>query len=289
MSSPISGFTAIPNPQMLAFMPIQSYLMMYFAGAGWQIGKRKISAIPNEEFNKMSANDLLKGFTADLRETIPTMESSLQDVSPLIRVLIEQYGDFIREAIAATPQAISNIFGGESESTLRGKLAALGATSALGVGARLDNKLIDKIMAAIVASKNVAASTIAEAKASTIPGLTVQQAQEAARLRQIAHEKAQRLAADAHARLVSGGTITTPTPQVPVGLVQTKRAAGQSQRIERTRLINEIGKKATVLKQMIALNRSGKTAAPAGDITRVKKEMFDLQQKMVNLLARYQF
>ncbi len=35
--------------------------MMYFAGAGWQIGKRKISAIPNQEFNKMSAKDLLEG------------------------------------------------------------------------------------------------------------------------------------------------------------------------------------------------------------------------------------
>jgi len=115
MSSPISGFTAIPNPQMLAFMPIQSYLMMYFAGAGWQIGKRKISAIPNNEFNNMSANDLLKDFTADLRETIPTLERSLQDITPLIRVLIEQYGDFVKEAIAALPQALQNVIGGGGE------------------------------------------------------------------------------------------------------------------------------------------------------------------------------
>ncbi len=115
MSTPISGFTAIPNPQMLAFMPIQSYLMMYFAGAGWQIGKRKISAIPNDQFNKMSANDLLKGFTADLRETIPTLERSLNDITPLIRVLIEQYGDFVREAIRALPQTITNIAGVSAE------------------------------------------------------------------------------------------------------------------------------------------------------------------------------
>ncbi len=111
MSSPITGFTAIPNPQMLAFMPIQSYLMMYFAGAGWQIGKRKISAIPNPEFNKMSANDLLKGFTADLRETIPTLISSMNDVTPLIEVLIKQYGDFIKAAIQAAPQAVQTIAG----------------------------------------------------------------------------------------------------------------------------------------------------------------------------------
>ncbi len=111
MSSPITGFTAIPNPQMLAFMPIQSYLMMYFAGAGWQIGKRKISAIPNDKFNAMSANDLLKGFTADLRETIPTLERSMLDVTPLIKILIEQYGDFVKEAIAALPAAAQTVAG----------------------------------------------------------------------------------------------------------------------------------------------------------------------------------
>ncbi len=112
MSLPLTGFTAVPNPQMLAFMPIQSYLMMYFAGAGWQIGKRKISAIPNDTFNKMSANDLLKGFTADLRETIPTLISSMNDVTPLVKVLIEQYGDFIKEVINVTPQVAQSIAGG---------------------------------------------------------------------------------------------------------------------------------------------------------------------------------
>ncbi len=111
MSSPISGFTAVPNPQMLAFMPIQSFLMMYFAGAGWQIGKRKISAIPNDQFNKMSANDLLKGFTADLRETIPTLESSMNDITPLIEVLVKQYGEFIKEAINAVPHAAQTVAG----------------------------------------------------------------------------------------------------------------------------------------------------------------------------------
>jgi len=115
MSSPISGFTAIPNPQMLAFMPIQSYLMMYFAGAGWQIGKRKISAIPNEEFNKMSINDLLKGFTADLRETIPTLERSLNDITPLIKVLIDQYGDFLLEAIKVFPKTVEKVGKGIGE------------------------------------------------------------------------------------------------------------------------------------------------------------------------------
>ncbi len=121
MSSPISGFTAIPNPQMLAFMPIQSYLMMYFAGAGWQIGKRKISAIPNDKFNKMSAKDLLEGFTADLRGTIPTLERSLKDITPLIATLIEQYGEFVTIALKEIPQAAQGVI--ESQFTKEGTIA----------------------------------------------------------------------------------------------------------------------------------------------------------------------
>ncbi len=123
MSSPISGFTAIPNPQMLAFMPIQSYLMMYFAGGGWQIGKRKISAIPNDKFNVMSAKDLLEAFTADLRETIPTLERSLQDITPLIKTLIEQYGEFVTIALKEIPQAAQGVI--ESQLTKEGTLSKL--------------------------------------------------------------------------------------------------------------------------------------------------------------------
>ncbi len=110
MSSPISGFTAIPNPQMLAFMPIQSYLMMYFAGSGWQYGKRKISAMSNAQFNKLTPEELLQQHSIELKNMLPTLDKTLNDVTPLIKTLVEQYGDFVREAIKAIPDAIGNIF-----------------------------------------------------------------------------------------------------------------------------------------------------------------------------------
>ncbi len=118
-------------------MPIQSYLMMYFAGAGWQIGKRKISAIPNKEFNKMSANDLLKGFTGDLRETIPTLEASLQDVTPLVRILIEQYGEFMKAILTVTPVVSKDVLFGDQgifSPTQVGNKALLDDIKALLVG-----------------------------------------------------------------------------------------------------------------------------------------------------------
>jgi len=96
VSSPISGFTSVPNPQMLAFMPIQSYLMMYFAGSGWQYGKRKISAMSNEQFNKLTSEELLKQHSIELKDMLPTLEKSLNDVTPLVEILIKQYGDFMK-------------------------------------------------------------------------------------------------------------------------------------------------------------------------------------------------
>jgi len=122
LSSPISGFTAIPNPQMLAFMGAQSFIMMFQAGEGWQYGKRRISAMSNEEFNKLTPERILQNQAANLRASIPTIQKSMDDMTPMIRTIIAQYGDFLREAIAAAPQAIANVFqpsgtgGGHDES-----------------------------------------------------------------------------------------------------------------------------------------------------------------------------
>ncbi len=110
MSSPISAFTAVPNPQMLAFMATQSFLMMQMAGAGWQYGKRKISAMKNEEFNALTVNALLQQEVADVRQAIPTIIKSIQDMTPMVGHIVAQYGEFIKEIINATPQLVKNIY-----------------------------------------------------------------------------------------------------------------------------------------------------------------------------------
>ncbi len=109
MSSPLSGFTAVPNPQMLAFMGAQSFIMMYQAGEGWQYGKRKISAMSNEEFNKLTPELVLEKQAVVLRNSLQTIEKSMNAMTPMIGTIVKQYGDFIREIIASIPQAISNI------------------------------------------------------------------------------------------------------------------------------------------------------------------------------------
>ncbi len=117
MSLPISGFTAVPNPQMLAFMATQSFLMMQMAGAGWQYGKRKISAMSNIEFNKLSTNQLLSNETADVRKAIPTIEASMNDMTALMAPIVAQYADFIKEAIKGAGQGLTTLLGGTGDQT----------------------------------------------------------------------------------------------------------------------------------------------------------------------------
>ncbi len=112
MSLPISGFTAVPNPQMLAFMGAQSFIMMYQAGEGWQYGKRKISAMSNEEFNKLTPELVLEKQAVVLQNALGTIEKSMNSMTPMIGTIVEQYGDFIREIIAHIPKALQNVVGG---------------------------------------------------------------------------------------------------------------------------------------------------------------------------------
>ncbi len=109
MSLPISGFTAVPNPQMLAFMGAQSFIMMFQAGEGWQYGKRRISAMSNEDFNKLTPLRLLQNQAANLRSSISTIEKSMNDMTPMIGTIVAQYGDFITAIIARLPQVSQQV------------------------------------------------------------------------------------------------------------------------------------------------------------------------------------
>jgi len=280
MSGVISGFTAIPNPQMLAFMPIQSYLMMYFAGAGWQIGKRKISAIPNDQFNKMSANDLLKGFTEDLRGSIPTLERSLQDITPLIKVLVEQYGDFIKEAIAATPQAILNAIGiGGGDASGGRPIVSTAPTAGAPKGTQFgflgfaEQQLMQQLL--LERQKDAGSQQNIKTRADQLEldrleKLRIEQ------LRQTSREVAIRRDMAAAAKRARAQPAIKA--QVPPGI--KKRKAGQSQKIERIRLINSISATGALVRK----------AGVGGQNEQVYlKRLRNQQQRLVNLLARYTF
>ncbi len=273
-------------------MPIQSYLMMYFAGAGWQIGKRKISAIPNEEFNKMSANDLLQGFTADLRGSIPTLESSLKDISPLISVLIEQYGDFARTLLTEVPVVSKDVLFGDQgifSPTQTGNKAliddinkALGGNPTqaqfLAYAKILLQREADKQALLLAGSQQASFTPPTGLGPSTISGLTVGQAQAQAIEKQRQFELAEAKRISDFNKLKSQVGTPPIAPQVPKDF-KFKAKAGQSQIMERLRLIKliaQLGKDSKFL-----------DAEPARKHA-FNRMLFE-QQQLVNLLARYNF
>ena len=83
---------------------------MYQAGEGWQYGKRKISAMSNEEFNKLTPELVMEKQAIVLKNSLQTIEKSMNDMTPMIGTIIQQYGDFIREIIKNIPAAAANIF-----------------------------------------------------------------------------------------------------------------------------------------------------------------------------------
>ncbi len=110
VSFPISGFTAVPNPMMLSFLATQGFAIMYYGGAGWQFGKRKVSGMSNEQVNAMSPNEFLMKLHSETKTMVPTMSQGMKDMTPLIHTTMTQFGAYIREAIKAIPETVGNIF-----------------------------------------------------------------------------------------------------------------------------------------------------------------------------------
>jgi len=89
-------------------MGMQSLVIGKQFGEGFQYGKRKISAMTNEEFNKLTPADIAKQSAQELREMIPSMKEAIQDM--------RHFQSFIvNELIATVKQLPSDIFGEGTE------------------------------------------------------------------------------------------------------------------------------------------------------------------------------
>lgn len=103
MVLPLNFFTALPNPTMLGFMSVQSLLMMYFAGVGFQYGKRKISAMSNEDFNKLDAKKMVDMLGRDVNSMAPTLLNMINLGVPMTDKLIDATADVIERTGKALP------------------------------------------------------------------------------------------------------------------------------------------------------------------------------------------
>ncbi len=72
-------------------MGAQSLVIGKMFGEGFQYGKRKISAMSNEEFNKLTFEDMMSNARTELKASIPTINASLQDMDEMVVVVVNEF------------------------------------------------------------------------------------------------------------------------------------------------------------------------------------------------------
>ncbi len=102
----IGFFAPLPLALMMPFMAGQSMLMGDAFGKSYQYGKRKISAMSNEEFNKLTPADLAKDITADFTALIPELKIAMAKSTELQSLIIREMGNILK----TIPDEIKNFF-----------------------------------------------------------------------------------------------------------------------------------------------------------------------------------
>ncbi len=109
MVLPISGFLPVPLPMMIPFMGAQSLVIGKMFGEGFQYGKRKISAMPNEEFNKLTFEDMMSNARVEMQNSIPTMQAALQDMKPMVQTVVHEFTNYLSLVISEAPKQAQQI------------------------------------------------------------------------------------------------------------------------------------------------------------------------------------
>ncbi len=103
----IGFFAPLPLAMMLPFMAGQSMIMGDAFGKAYQYGKRKISAMSNDEFNKLDANKLAQELNADYKAIIPSLQDAIQHSRDFQSTVIQELGQIIKSLPKEVTQLIS--------------------------------------------------------------------------------------------------------------------------------------------------------------------------------------
>ncbi len=77
MVLPVGGFFPIPLAMMIPFMATQSLVMGEAFGKAFQFGKRKMSAMSNEDFNALKIEDVASDMFKSYKNIIPELKESI--------------------------------------------------------------------------------------------------------------------------------------------------------------------------------------------------------------------
>ncbi len=92
----IGFFAPLPLAMMLPFMAGQSMLMGDAFGKSYQYGKRKISSLSNEEFNKLRPEDLANDIQADFAALIPSLAVAMKKSTEFQSLIIQEMGTILK-------------------------------------------------------------------------------------------------------------------------------------------------------------------------------------------------
>ncbi len=91
----------LPLAMMIPFMGIQSMVMAKQFGENFQYGKRRISAMSNDDFNKLTPAKLLSNANDELKSQIPLMQQSMEDMRQFQTFIVKEFLLTIRSIIDA--------------------------------------------------------------------------------------------------------------------------------------------------------------------------------------------
>ncbi len=103
----------LPLAMMIPFMGIQSAVMAKQFGENFQYGKRRISAMDNDEFNKLTPAKLMSNANKELADMIPAMKDSIIGMHDFQEFLVREFLIMIDNVIKA---GLGELLGLSSES-----------------------------------------------------------------------------------------------------------------------------------------------------------------------------
>ncbi len=101
MVLPVGGFMPIPLALMIPFMATQSLVMGEAFGKAFQYGKRRISAMSNDEFNAYTTEAMASEMFKSYKNIIPELKESIAFSTDLQNYIMSKMIDMPRELIAA--------------------------------------------------------------------------------------------------------------------------------------------------------------------------------------------
>ncbi len=115
MALPVGGFMPIPLALMIPFMATQSLVMGESFGTAFQYGKRRISAMSNEDFNKLKLEDIASQMFKSYENIIPELKQSIKKST--------QFQNFIFATLLDMPRGLlAELFGISPETPASGGL-----------------------------------------------------------------------------------------------------------------------------------------------------------------------